>query len=87
MMGAGIAYVQAMAGIETILIDQTQEAADKGKAMPRTWSRRPSVARQDDQEKGDAILVLITATTDYDLVKGSDLVIEAVFENRESRLR
>jgi 3-hydroxyacyl-CoA dehydrogenase/enoyl-CoA hydratase/3-hydroxybutyryl-CoA epimerase len=31
MMGAGIAYVQAMAGIETVLIDQTQEAADKGK--------------------------------------------------------
>ena len=32
MMGAGIAYVQVMAGIETVLIDQTQEAADKGKA-------------------------------------------------------
>ena len=32
MMGAGIAYVQALAGIQTILIDRTQEDADKGKA-------------------------------------------------------
>jgi 3-hydroxyacyl-CoA dehydrogenase/enoyl-CoA hydratase/3-hydroxybutyryl-CoA epimerase len=32
MMGAGIALVSAKAGIEVVLIDQKQEAADKGKA-------------------------------------------------------
>jgi flavin-dependent dehydrogenase len=32
MMGAGIALVSAMAGMEVVLIDQKQEAADKGKA-------------------------------------------------------
>jgi len=32
MMGAGIAYVSAMAGIEVVLIDAAQDAADRGKA-------------------------------------------------------
>ncbi len=32
MMGAGIAYVSANAGIEVVLIDQSQEAADRGRA-------------------------------------------------------
>src|SRR5215470_9537692 len=31
-MGAGIAYVTAMAGLNVVLIDRDQEAADKGKA-------------------------------------------------------
>jgi 3-hydroxyacyl-CoA dehydrogenase/enoyl-CoA hydratase/3-hydroxybutyryl-CoA epimerase len=44
MMGAGIAYVQAMAGIETVLIDQTQRPPTRARATPRAWSRRPSRA-------------------------------------------
>jgi len=83
MMGAGIAYVQALAGIETILIDQTQEAADKGKAHVEELLKKRLSRGQIDQAKYDALLGSVTATTDYDLIKGSDLVIEAVFENRE----
>ncbi|HYC98281.1 3-hydroxyacyl-CoA dehydrogenase NAD-binding domain-containing protein [Brevundimonas sp.] len=83
MMGAGIAYVQAMAGIETILIDQTQEAADKGKAHVEELLKKRLSRGQLTQDKYDALLGSVTATTDYDLIKGSDLVIEAVFENRE----
>jgi 3-hydroxyacyl-CoA dehydrogenase/enoyl-CoA hydratase/3-hydroxybutyryl-CoA epimerase len=83
MMGAGIAYVQAMAGIETILIDQTQEAADKGKAHVEELLKKRMSRGQLTQEKYDALLGSVTATTDYELIKGSDLVIEAVFENRE----
>ena len=83
MMGAGIAYVQAMAGIESVLIDQTQEAADKGKSYAEGLVKKAVSRGKMTQEKGDGILALITATTDYDLVKGSDLVVEAVFENRE----
>jgi 3-hydroxyacyl-CoA dehydrogenase/enoyl-CoA hydratase/3-hydroxybutyryl-CoA epimerase len=44
MMGAGIAYVQAMAGIETVLIDQSRKPPTRARAMPRAWSRRPSRA-------------------------------------------
>jgi 3-hydroxyacyl-CoA dehydrogenase / enoyl-CoA hydratase / 3-hydroxybutyryl-CoA epimerase len=40
MMGAGIAYVAANAGIEVVLIDASQEAADRGRPMPRASSTR-----------------------------------------------
>jgi 3-hydroxyacyl-CoA dehydrogenase/enoyl-CoA hydratase/3-hydroxybutyryl-CoA epimerase len=83
MMGAGIAYVQAMAGIESVLIDQTQEAADKGKAYAEGLVKKAVSRGKMTAEKGEAILALITPTTDYSLVKGSDLVVEAVFENRD----
>ncbi|HYD28512.1 3-hydroxyacyl-CoA dehydrogenase NAD-binding domain-containing protein [Brevundimonas sp.] len=83
MMGAGIAYVQALAGIETILIDRDQESADKGKAHVEELLKKRLSRGQIDQAKFDALLASVTATTDYDLIKGSDLVIEAVFENRE----
>ncbi len=83
MMGAGIAYVQAMAGIKTILIDRDQAAADKGKAHVEELLKKRLSRGQLTQEKFDALLASVTATTDYDLIKGSDLVIEAVFENRE----
>jgi len=83
MMGAGIAYVQALAGIETILIDRDQEAADKGKAHVEELLKKRLSRGQIDQAKFDALLGSVTATTDYDLIKGSDLVIEAVFESRD----
>ena len=83
MMGAGIAYVQVMAGIETVLIDQTQEAADKGKQHVADLLKKRLSRGQMTQDKHDATLALVTATTDYDLIKGSDLVVEAVFESRE----
>ncbi len=83
MMGAGIAYVNAMAGIETILIDRDQESADKGKAHVEELLKKRLSRGQLTQDKYDALLASVTATTDYDLIKGSDLVIEAVFENRE----
>ena len=83
MMGAGIAYVQALAGIQTILIDRTQEDADKGKAHVEELLKKRLSRGQLTQDKYDALLASVVATTDYDQIKGSDLVIEAVFENRE----
>jgi 3-hydroxyacyl-CoA dehydrogenase/enoyl-CoA hydratase/3-hydroxybutyryl-CoA epimerase len=83
MMGAGIAYVQALAGIETVLIDQSQEAAEKGKAYSANLLAKQVSRGKMDPAKADAILALITPTTDYAHVKGADLVVEAVFETRE----
>jgi len=83
MMGAGIAYVNAMAGIQTILIDRDQEAADKGKAHVEDLLKKRLSRGQLTQDKYDALLAMVVPTTDYDHIKGSDLVIEAVFENRE----
>ena len=83
MMGAGIAYVQAMAGIETVLIDQTIEAAEKGKAYTAGLLAKQVERGKMAKEKADAVLALITPATDYASLKGADLVVEAVFENRD----
>jgi len=83
MMGAGIAYVQALAGIETVLIDQTIEAAEKGKTYSINLLNKQIERGKMTKEKADGILSLITPTTDYALLKGADLIVEAVFETRE----
>jgi 3-hydroxyacyl-CoA dehydrogenase/enoyl-CoA hydratase/3-hydroxybutyryl-CoA epimerase len=82
MMGAGIAYVQATAGIETVLIDTTQEGADRGKEYSKKLCEKAIKRGRMTQEKADALLALIHPTTDYDAIAGSDMVIEAVFEDR-----
>ncbi|MBW3558375.1 MAG: enoyl-CoA hydratase/isomerase family protein [Proteobacteria bacterium] len=83
MMGAGIAYVQAMAGIETVLIDTAQEGADKGKSHSDGLLKKRVSRGQMDEAGAEAVLARITPTTDYAAVGGSDMVIEAVFETRE----
>ena len=83
MMGAGIAYVQALAGLETVLVDVSQEAADKGKAHAEELVKKQVARGRMTPEKAQAVLASITPTADYAALKGSDLVIEAVFENRE----
>ncbi|HCI99021.1 MAG TPA: 3-hydroxyacyl-CoA dehydrogenase, partial [Sulfitobacter sp.] len=81
MMGAGITLVSVQAGIEVVLIDQTQEAADKGKAYSASFFDKGIARKKSTEEKKAAALDLITATTDLDALKGCDLIIEAVFED------
>ncbi|GLQ05486.1 3-hydroxyacyl-CoA dehydrogenase NAD-binding domain-containing protein [Sneathiella chinensis] len=83
MMGAGIAYSTAVAGIDVVLIDRDQAAADKGKAYSEKLLQKAVGRGRMSQEKAEAVLGRITATTDYALLDGAELVIEAVFENRE----
>ncbi|WP_375195372.1 3-hydroxyacyl-CoA dehydrogenase NAD-binding domain-containing protein [Sphingobium sp.] len=82
MMGAGIAYVQAAAGIDTVLIDVSQDSADKGKAYSEKLVAKAVAKGGMTQDKADALLARIDATTDYAKVEDSDLVVEAVFEDR-----
>jgi len=81
MMGAGIALVSALAGIEVVLIDQKQEAADKGKSLTADYMDKGIARKKATDEKKAATLDLITATTDLDALKGCDLIVEAVFED------
>jgi 3-hydroxyacyl-CoA dehydrogenase/enoyl-CoA hydratase/3-hydroxybutyryl-CoA epimerase len=81
MMGAGIALVSAQAGIEVVLIDQKQEAADKGKAYVESYFEKGIKRGKSTPEKAAAILSKITATTDYAALSDADLIIEAVFED------
>ncbi|MBV8667189.1 MAG: 3-hydroxyacyl-CoA dehydrogenase, partial [Burkholderiaceae bacterium] len=82
MMGAGIAYVAAKAGLQVVLIDMSQEAADKGKAYSQALVTKQAERGQIAPEKAQALLERITATTDYALLDGAEMVIEAVFEDR-----
>jgi 3-hydroxyacyl-CoA dehydrogenase/enoyl-CoA hydratase/3-hydroxybutyryl-CoA epimerase len=83
MMGAGIAYVSAQAGMEVVLIDRTIEDAEKGKAYSTKLLDGQIKKGRSTEEKKQKLLSLIKPSTNYDDLKGCDLVIEAVFENRE----
>jgi 3-hydroxyacyl-CoA dehydrogenase/enoyl-CoA hydratase/3-hydroxybutyryl-CoA epimerase len=83
MMGAGVAHVSAKAGIEVVLLDSTQEQADKGKAGIAALQAKDLAKGKTTQDKIDAILGRIKATADYADLEGCDLVVEAVFEKRE----
>ena len=81
MMGAGIAYVSANAGIEVVLIDAAQDSADRGKAYSEGLLDKGMKRGKVTEEKKAEVLDRITATTDYDALKGCDLIVEAVFED------
>ncbi|WP_225029369.1 3-hydroxyacyl-CoA dehydrogenase NAD-binding domain-containing protein [Xinfangfangia pollutisoli] len=81
MMGAGIAYVSAQAGIEVVLIDAAQEAADRGKAYSEGLLDKGMKRGKVTAEKKAEVLGRITATTDYAALDGVDLIVEAVFED------
>jgi 3-hydroxyacyl-CoA dehydrogenase/enoyl-CoA hydratase/3-hydroxybutyryl-CoA epimerase len=81
MMGAGIAYVSAKAGMQVVLKDISLEAAEKGKAYSQTIVDKAVARGRLTQEKADALLALITPTDDYADLEGCDFVIEAVFES------
>jgi len=81
MMGAGIAHVAASAGIEVVLIDRDQDAADRGKAHSGGLLDKAISRRKVTEEQKAEVLGRINATTDYAALAGADLVVEAVFED------
>ncbi|MFN9102051.1 MAG: 3-hydroxyacyl-CoA dehydrogenase NAD-binding domain-containing protein [Betaproteobacteria bacterium] len=82
MMGAGIAHVAARAGIEVVLVDTTQEAAERGKAHAQALLAVAVKKGRSTPEEAAALLARITPTTDFALLAGCELVVEAVFEDR-----
>jgi 3-hydroxyacyl-CoA dehydrogenase/enoyl-CoA hydratase/3-hydroxybutyryl-CoA epimerase len=87
MMGAAIAYVCAKAGIEVVLKDVDQAAAERGKDYSKRLLDKAVSRGRSTQEKADALLALITPTTDPSAAKDADLVIEAVFEDPAVKAR
>ncbi|MDD8021638.1 MAG: 3-hydroxyacyl-CoA dehydrogenase NAD-binding domain-containing protein [Paracoccaceae bacterium] len=81
MMGAGIAYVSASVGIEVVLIDNSQEAADRGKSYSTAILDKGISRKKMTEEKKAEVLSRITPTTDYAALDGCDLIVEAVFED------
>ncbi|MDO9148655.1 MAG: 3-hydroxyacyl-CoA dehydrogenase NAD-binding domain-containing protein [Hydrogenophaga sp.] len=83
MMGSGIAYAQATKGISTVLKDVSVEAAEKGKSYSTKLTQKRVDKGQMSAEKQQDILNLITPTASAADLQGCDLIIEAVFEQRE----
>jgi 3-hydroxyacyl-CoA dehydrogenase / enoyl-CoA hydratase / 3-hydroxybutyryl-CoA epimerase len=81
-MGAGIAYASALAGLEVVLVDRDQAAADKGKARSDSLITGQIKRGRASMADREALLSRITATPDYGALAGVDLVVEAVFEDR-----
>ncbi len=81
MMGAGIAYVSAKAGMNVVLKDVTVEGAEKGKAYSKMLLEKAIAKKRSTPEKAEALLSNIHPTDDPQSMKGCDLVIEAVFED------
>jgi 3-hydroxyacyl-CoA dehydrogenase / enoyl-CoA hydratase / 3-hydroxybutyryl-CoA epimerase len=81
MMGAGIAYVLARAGVEVVLKDVSQEAAEKGRSYTAGLNEKAVSRGRITPEKAAEILGRITATAEAADARGADLVIEAVFED------
>jgi len=83
MMGAGVAYVSAFAGMEVVLLDTEQANAEKGKGYSSKLLEKRVGRGRMSAEKAEAVLARIHPTTSYADLEGCDLVIEAVFEDRE----
>ncbi|MFC4031407.1 3-hydroxyacyl-CoA dehydrogenase NAD-binding domain-containing protein [Streptomyces polygonati] len=81
MMGAGIAYSCARAGLDVVLKDVTQEAADRGKAHSAALLDKALAKGRTTPRKRDELLARITPTADPADLAGCDAVIEAVFED------
>ncbi|QMU76998.1 3-hydroxyacyl-CoA dehydrogenase [Streptacidiphilus sp. PB12-B1b] len=83
MMGAGIAHVSALAGIEVVLKDATVEAAVRGRDSITALLDKDVARGKLTEDQKQSLLDLITVTGDDADLGGCDLVIEAVFEDRE----
>ncbi len=83
MMGAGIAHANAARGIAVVLKDVSLEKAEAGLAAVRRITA-PQVAKgRMDAAREAKLLGLVTPTAQVGALDGCDLIIEAVFENRE----
>ncbi|MGH3610634.1 MAG: 3-hydroxyacyl-CoA dehydrogenase NAD-binding domain-containing protein, partial [Pseudonocardiaceae bacterium] len=81
MMGAGIAYSCARAGMDVVLKDVDLAAAQRGKGYSEKVLSKAMSRGRSTAEQRDALLARITPTADAADLKGCDLVIEAVFED------
>lgn len=83
MMGAGVAYVTAKAGIDVVLKDVTIEGAQKGKAYSEAIEAKALAKGRTTEEKSKALLDRIKPSADVADFEGVDFVVEAVFEKTE----
>ena len=82
MMGAGIAYANAIKGIPCVLRDTDLEKAQRGREYTRQLTDKRVAQNRMSEAKQAQVLSLIHPSEQLQDLQGCDLVIEAVFENR-----
>lgn len=83
LMGRGIAQVAAQRGLAVVLKDATQEQADRAKSMIASGLGKQVEKGWLAADRMNAALALIKPTGTTADFAGSELIIEAVFENRD----
>ena len=81
MMGAGVAYVAAKAGIDVVLQDVSLDAARRGKAYAEKLEAKAVARGTSSEQKSAALLARISVTDDPQSFIDVDFVVEAVFES------
>jgi 3-hydroxyacyl-CoA dehydrogenase/enoyl-CoA hydratase/3-hydroxybutyryl-CoA epimerase len=87
MMGSGIAYVCAQAGIDVVLKDVDLESARRGKTHCERVVEQTVARGRATRADASALLARITPTANAADAAGADLVIEAVFEDPDLKRR
>jgi 3-hydroxyacyl-CoA dehydrogenase/enoyl-CoA hydratase/3-hydroxybutyryl-CoA epimerase len=87
MMGAGIAHANASRGIASVLKDVSLDKALAGRGYSEKLAAKAVARGRIDELQKAQLLSLITPTADAADLKGCDLIIEAVFEQRELKAR
>ena len=86
-MGNGIAQVSAVAGYRVLMLDINDEALERGlSAIKRNLERQVSKQTLSSSQAEDAI-ARVQTSTDYSLLNGADIVVEAATENLDLKLR
>jgi 3-hydroxyacyl-CoA dehydrogenase/enoyl-CoA hydratase/3-hydroxybutyryl-CoA epimerase len=87
LMGSGIALVCARAGMQVTLLDTSIEAAERGLAALTKQEASGVAAGRLDAAESKATLARIAPSARYDDLAGVDIVVEAVFEDREVKAK
>jgi 3-hydroxybutyryl-CoA dehydrogenase len=87
IMGSGIVEVCAKADCEVVTIEVDDQAMDRGrKRYEKSLATAVERGKLEESDRDD-ILGRVTSTTDLDAAADADLVIEAVTENLDEKLR
>lgn len=87
LMGSGIAEVCARAGFETVVREVDDAALARGMDRIRGSLDRAVAKGKLEAAAREAALGRLQTTTGFDALAGCDLVIEAIVENLEEKLR
>ncbi len=82
-MGSGIAQKLAQEGLNVILVDVNEEFVERGINTIRKTLKEAVERKIVSAEKVHDILSRIIGTCDFEMVADADLVIEAVFEDKQ----